>query len=196
MVPARDAMSELEGVTRTRMGALVVLGVLLLSIVTAFASGNPDAFEQFVLYTLDISVILAVFASSSTTVFARHWQVMALVIALVLVSTGTRVSAATQVSDLHITTLVLVSLGFAIFMPWNWRWHLVLNAICVASFVFTEFINPGRPAHRADRLVDFATALVVSQIGLVYAGRYRAKLVENMRALAEGEEKFHRIFQH
>jgi PAS domain S-box-containing protein len=188
-------MSELEGVTRTRMGALVVLGVLLLNIVTAFASGNPEAFEQFVLYTLDISVILVIFASSSTTLFARHWQVMALVIALVLVSTGTRVSAATQISDLHITTLVLVSLGFAIFMPWSWRWQLVLNAICLASFVFTEFINPARPAHRADRIMDFATALVVSQIGLVFAGRYRAKLVENLRALAEGEEKFHRIFQ-
>jgi PAS domain S-box-containing protein len=174
----------------------VVLGVLLLNILRAFASGSPESFEQFVVYTLDIGLITLILASSGTMVFVRHWQVMAMAIAVVLVSTGTWVSVATQISDLHVTTLVLISLGFAIFMPWSWRWQLALNAICLASFMFTEFVNPARAVHRPDRIADLATALAVSQIGLVYAGRYRAKLVENMRAMTEGEEKFHRVFQY
>src|SRR3989337_295131 len=137
-----DIVSVPAVVRQLRANILVVAGLQLLYLAMEF-NGDPGLARQLLkLHTINLGLLGLAFVLTFSELFARHWRAVTLIFCALLLSVGTAISVTGRVPEIYLASLVLFSMGCAVFVPWETSWQAALNLLCLAAFLIEDALTP------------------------------------------------------
>ncbi len=158
-----------------KLAAAIAILIQLLFVVSDYLTPPSTPGWAYRVHLVTFGVGGAAIAVAGRPVFERHWRGIALALALALVVNLTATGAIPPTPLPAILSLVMVSFGAAILIPWETRYQLVLNLACVAATLIG--VDWAWPASSALAVrygaMSLLTAAIITQFGVFHLISWR-----------------------
>ncbi len=187
-----DIVSVPAVVHQLRWNILVVAGMQLLYLAMEFQDVPGLMPDLLKLNTINLGLLGLALALTFSEWFSRHWRSATLVFCSLLLSVGTAISVIGRMPDLYLASLVLFSIGCAVFVPWEASWQAALNLICLGAFVIEEVFTSPADETWIQRLSGLAV-LMLAQLAVRFVGGYRENSYGQIDSVRKAEAKLRAV---
>ncbi len=185
-----------DAVRMVRVLALLLLALQLVLIGATYYQIWPNhTGTQLGVRLIVAALVVLLFGVTFGRWFADHWRAATLGLCCLIIVVTTRNGWASHIAVPPFFKLVLLSLTSASLLPWGVRWQRALNLLCLLSLAILATRSP-LPAPPTVTWATLLSALLLSEGIAGFMTRRRRQLDAQLRALAESEDKFRRIFQY
>ncbi len=179
-----DADNSAEVSPTLRTGAIVIIalqiGYMVLGRIVYphnFARTSP-----FHVAGVTLGLIALVTALSPRAM--RNWRLISLLVYTAIIASTAFMTVIDGDCDPLVASIVLFSFGAGAMLPWGPRWQAALEVGGAIAMIGYSMHTPDTTLSVANDWTTVVGALVLSQITAIHAARYRAKLADQLAALA------------